>query len=446
MHRLLALGLIGVLLASCSHTAGIAPPPSPLNAAGPVYGTQVTLGPCLGEAESGVVASLATTLISTGVNRIGAAIKSAAAAETTTALARRNIEISNRGPLGPCVYVARGWFHNKRPQFPDGSNPGGTYVIDQGSRFLYDDRAPRVALWSAGLYLAATPDFFFQGRLTPAEGNRAYTVTPKLAWLKTPLVANDLRSDERSVLLSFALVPLDKPASLEKGGSTVVLGRLIPGRTREYSQEDCVGRIRQEGEGVTAVQTATNCAGAVTAADYTVLRSSAESEWFTVGMTPDRQPMTLLALVTETRSASAFLGFVSDVFSAAQAPITTALTNEFVPSAAATAAETEVGAREALLTAFDTAYGTAATAMAECIATPAVAAKRTAARVALRNLIATARRASIDVSELTDLEISADGDDPRQCNDVRKAMLPYSPGGVSRLPAVQTGASGSGTG
>lgn len=440
MRRLLICVLAGLTLGGCSHTAGSGKPPAPLVEASPVYATQVSLGPCLGDGESVLGTAFMTAVISTGVNRIGAAIKSAAASQTTTALARRNIEISNRGPLGPCVYVARGWFHNDRPTFADeGERSRSAYIVPEGSSFVYDDPADTTALWLSGLYLASTPDFFFQGRLNAAEANRAYTVVPTLAWLRDPLVANQLRSDDRNVLLSFAVVPLDKPASLEKGGSTVVLGHLTPGELREFSQETCVGRIEHRESGPAdarvGVQRSTNCAGDPEPEDYTVLRTNYESEWFAVGLTPERQPMTLLALVSETRSASAFLGYVSDVFTAVQAPLATALGNELIPATAEAVAEAETTASEALLTAYDTAYGTAATALGECVTSPAVAAKRTAARVALRNLIAAARRAGIAVPNISSLTISADGDDPAACSTARAQMESYAPGGVSRLGA-----------
>lgn len=435
MKRLTGIVLASLTLGACSHTAGDGKPLVTPSKSDLYYGSQVSLGPCLGDGESALGTAFATALITTGVNRIGAAIKSAAAGQTTTSLARRNIEISNRGPIGPCVYVARGWFHRARPNFDDASGAG--YVQSERTGFVYDDAGGRAALWGSGLYLAGTPDFFFQGQVVASEGNRAYTIVPRKAWLAEPLVANDLRSDARNVLLSFALVPLDKPATLEKGGSTVVLGRLEPGVMRNFPAQPCAGRVRTATtngpNGPINTQTAIGCDGDATGLDYLVLRSSFESEWFTVSLTADRQPMTLLALASETRGSSAFLAYVSDVFTATAPALNTALANELVPDSIAAAGEAEITASELLLTGYDTAYGAAATAFAECVAAPANAAKRTTARVALRNLLAAARRAEIPVGSLTTLQISADGDDPAQCQAARDAIVAYAPGGVSRL-------------
>nr|WP_314524974.1 hypothetical protein [uncultured Brevundimonas sp.] len=426
MKRLIALGL-ALTLAGCSHAAGTGVPPSPLARTDLIYGTQTTFGPCLG-GESAVVAAVMSAVVSKGVNRIGTALKSAAEANTSTTLARRNLEISNQGPLGPCVYVARGWFHRQPPKFAGEAGGPSAYIARAGSQtdtvYPYDRAGELGVLWRAGLYLAATPDFFFQGSVTRTTGNTAYSVRPTLAWLAEPLVANTLRSDARSVLVSFAVVPIDKPATLEKGGSTVVVGQLVPGELRRFPRETCVARMRQSAEGPTQ----SGCSGEATSEDYTIVRGAYESEWFTVGLSAERQPMTLLALVTETRDASAFLGFVADVFAASEAPISTAIQNEIIPSAAAAADETEQAASEALQTAMDTAYGTAVTALDDCIANPSLAPKRAAARVALRGFTAAARRAEHPTPDLLAVEIDLAGTDATSCTAARTSILTYAPG------------------
>src|SRR5690606_18297248 len=106
-------------LAACVTPAGRADPPGALDRSDLFYGTQVSTGPCAGESEAvSFLATLAGAVISRGVDRLGAALQSAAGKDVQTTLARRNVEMSATG-FGPCVFVVRGWFHRNNPSARD---------------------------------------------------------------------------------------------------------------------------------------------------------------------------------------------------------------------------------------------------------------------------------------------------------------------------------------
>ena len=170
------------------------------------YDTQVVLGKCTDQAEAGFLAAIASAAIAQGVNRIGDAITAAAKSETTVVLARRNVEIRKGQGLGPCVTVARGWFYRNPPSF--GPNPAkSAFAVDPNSswKFNNDGDTPQ-KFWLAGLHLAATPEFYFQGRIVTSRDNGSYTILPMFASLDRPISNTPLRpSGKRNVLVAFAI-------------------------------------------------------------------------------------------------------------------------------------------------------------------------------------------------------------------------------------------------
>ena len=176
-----------------------------------------------------------------------------------------------------------------------GTSP--TYVRDPQSRFAFDDAIAN--LQSDGLWLAATPDFFLEARFDASTDGSLLTLAPVYSYFASPIASQALRpGDERSVLVAFALSRPDKSPNLAKGqGATLVLGRMSPRTGRDYPRGD----LR-------------TCRGDCDANAGFILRSPYESDWFTIPLSEELQPLTLQVLVSETRSASAFLEFVSAVF------------------------------------------------------------------------------------------------------------------------------------
>lgn len=405
-------------LTGCTHAASQSPPPRQFAPSTLIYQTQVSNGPCVGEVEAvGFLATLAGAVISQGVNRIGKAIEEAARTDTQTALARRNLEMTAAG-LGECVYVARGWFHRSNPAAPDFPMPlERRFAFLSKSAFPVTNLETVGDLWRTGLFMAATPDFYFQGRLVPNSTRTAYTVLPILATLDRPIASNQIRSDRRSVTISFALAA--GGASAVQNGSTVVLGRIEPGRLAEFPEGTCV--VASGGEPELKA-----CPSKKDETIVRVVRTAFESEWFSPAMTSELKPMTLLAQVSETRDESRFLAFVAALFNDVKAPITTGLQHALVPELGADAAEAEITAAEAAANTHDKAVAGAVSALKECIAAPADVTKRTNARVALRGLIAAARKADMPaaVTEGHVDAITVNGSDAQPCTAALQAIQP----------------------
>lgn len=376
-----------VILSGCApHIAGIERPPAPLVPPDVYYDTQAVVGPCDASAESVVILSaIAAAVIAQGVNRIGDAIKAAGETETTVVTANRNIEINQRG-LGPCVTVVRGWFYRAPPSY----DPASPFSFNPKSHWPHEQAAEIQAYWRAGLFLASTPDFYFQGRIVSSTDKTSYTVLPVQASLDKPISSTMLRGGARSILVSFAFTEAGKPADLQKGGgSTIVLGRMEPGELITFSSANCFA------SGTGGELTPTHPIGKCPDAGKfdTLIRSPFESEWFSVLLSDKSKPMTLQALVSETRSPSQFLAFVGDVFGATKSQLTDKLQRELIPSVGDDAAEADLSAKEKLDNEADAAQGKAITDLKNCVATPADAAKRLTARSSLRSYIQAARKA-----------------------------------------------------
>lgn len=413
---IVTLTSIGVLMSGCTQAAGSKAPPRPLPVADVSYSTQVSTGPCVaGEEAVGLLATLAGAFIAKGVNRIGMGLQGAARAETITALARRNLELTDQG-LGPCIVVARGWFYRKLPTGQD------SFAINPASQFPMNSVEDVAGLWRMGLFVAATPDFYFQGRLVPNSNRTAYTVVPIHASLDRPISANTLRGDDRSMMIAFA-VSAGGASSVQGGGSTVVLGRIRPGMLTTFPPPTCVVTKRVGAQASTSPETCPQ--GPTSPVDaIRIVRADYESEWFSPSLGKDLKTVTLLALVSETRDESKYLSFLSEVFTTAQPAVTTALQNELVPELGAAAEETDLAAREAAATAYDKALVDVLAALDGCIANPSDVAKRTGARVGLRSFVAAARKADLPVSinENHIVGIEARGTTPDACLAARSAL------------------------
>ena len=377
MSRIAIVTLVlAVLVSGCTHVTGAGSPPGGLTRDSAVYDTRTSMGPCLGQAHADLPAAIASSIVASGVNRIGAALEEAAKARTDTTLAQRNVLLSNGGQLGPCVFVARGWFNS-------GAGGGGG---------LGEFAGDAVALRGLGLDLAAEPDFYFEGQVFSTRNRTVHTIAPLRTWFREPLVTSHIRGDRRSLSVSFAFVPQGKPVTTATGGTTVVIGDMEPGDSRESDAVWCamaLGGAAANGP----------CTGAEPDA-YGFVLGQEQSEWFAVELTPDLKPMTLAALVTETREPSAFLGFVAAIFKENQAAITSEAQGELIPSVADANRETELTARDQAEANYDAAWSKAATTLTTCAAAGSAPTTRLTARTDLRAFIQVARRADRVVTAL----------------------------------------------
>lgn len=230
----MAIIISTALLMSCAQIAGDQKPPALKGSNDVYYGTEVVLGPCGDGPESAILVSLVAAVVAQGVNRIGDALKAAANRDMSVALARRSIELraNNDGKFPvACVTIVRGWFHRTPIDSSGKSRQAPDLKQQDGSAWAAISGKTRPAdLWQKGLYVAASPDFYFQGFFVPSSDKSAAAIMPVVATLDEPMLHNALRPNKRRhVLLAFSLG--EKAVDLEKGGgTTMILGAMEPGQ------------------------------------------------------------------------------------------------------------------------------------------------------------------------------------------------------------------------
>lgn len=364
MRILAVASVLAVVSAGCTTITGSQGLPDGVPA-GSFYDTQAIIASCPdGAVSQGLAAAIAGAAIAKGVSRIGAAIKAAGEAETRQVVVSRNIELSRKGMKG-CLLVARGWFSPTRPL------PGVGYAGTSGTAFKYD-RDPSF-IRGQGLWLAGTPDFYFEGRFKASQNEAALTMQPVYVFRGDPIATHTLRrGTARGTVLSFAISKPSKAKDLGKGqGATVVLGKLDTNSERKFETSDnklftCDGG--DCGNGAFSLR----------------LRGIAESDWFAIPLPEEPEPMTLQVLVSETRGDSAFLKFVGEVFADVEDDLTTALQQKLIPSVGDAAEASDQAAEENALSAYEQALADAYAKLAACGAAGSDLAKAAAAKSAMR--------------------------------------------------------------
>lgn len=345
-------------LVSLAATAAMTFYQSPAFAAAPqsdyyVETTQVGVGACsfayprTNEGETKIAAALVTAAISQGVNLLVNAVADAAKAKTWSATAARNFQAKS-GNFPQCVQVARGRFYTTSPHL-------GPWADTWTGR--------KEALISNGLFLADTPDFFFEGEITASEDKSALSVRPVYSNFQRPIGTRALRPDpSRGIAVFLAITgPGGDPKLATAPAASLILGHQAPGTVKTYAEP---GKT---------------------------YRSPMESSWFTLTKADTVKPLTISALVTETQDASAYWDFISKVVGDAtvKQQLTSQLNTIFVPGAAAAEAATEASAASKAEDTADQKLAAAIAKLDACrTATSGVVTAASDARVALRAYMA----------------------------------------------------------
>lgn len=388
MQRLILLAAAAALLPGCASVHmredTASPPPYAPKAE---YATQVAVGDCIfTRQEEGALAGIASALlgnaVSAGVNRIGTALTEAAKEKTLSTKASRNLEVS-ASTFGPCVQVIRGWFH--QDPFPLGT---GDDPLADNANFLaaqsalqpdFISRQRLHTLWLRNqLWLAAPPEFLFEGRIMAAKNN-VLTIAPQYVRMDEPLFTRSLRRDPArhvAVFLSFSAPGAAVDAETNPG-ATFVIGRLVPGEARTYPDPRSIVKFTPD--------------------DRVLNRWPHESDWFTLAIGKDKEPWIATAAVTEKQSANEFLAFVAEVFDSSKATITTELQNVIVPDKRAAVKENAASAQETAASSLDEKQVGALTKLEACAQADAPNAQNASdVRSALRQLNQAARAAHRD--------------------------------------------------
>ncbi|GEM_PF-4558950 len=348
------------------------------------YGTQVTQGPCVtpGQEFFGpILSALLGTLITTGVNKIGTALKTAGDEKTWKTTASRNLDITaDEFSTGSCVQIVRGRFFTNAP--PLSRRP--TDLIDTKISASWQKLAAN------GIYVAAQPDFFFEGRLVKSTGGQALSLTPLYARLDAPIGGRALRPGQSrhiAVFLTYFAPDKAQLVTETNAAASIVLGELQPKVARDYTAAIAAGpapAANPIGGGPDAPIAHNAYVGPVDA-----------SAWFKLALVESKQPLTLGVLVTETQEADTFLKFIGGVVGsdAVTGAVSTALKNELDPAEREKARTEEVTAAATLRTEYETALASALTKTRACSTGKPSFEAIAEARGAIRTLItkATAR-------------------------------------------------------
>lgn len=278
------------------------------------YATRVTLADCsFGNKQEAflgaIIAALSSNIVSEGVNRVGTLLTEAAREETKGVTAHRNVEVTNEA-FGPCIQVIRGWFYvSPQPSPEPGSSPYSNHPkFAEAKKWLGKETinlGQFTKLWRTGMWLAAPPDFIFEGHIAPASKNNALTIVPQYIKLNEPIFKRWLRKDtDRFVTISFAFsTPVSKVDVEKNPTAAIILGNLKQGEVVKFDPP-------------TALEMIDNVA---------LNRWPHESNWFNLTVGTEPEPWTVSARVTETQGANAFLGFISSVFVSSKDTITSEL-------------------------------------------------------------------------------------------------------------------------
>lgn len=397
-------GMAALALAALPAPAAAAKKPP----AGTVDGLQIGVGPCVTEGTEffgPILSALLGTAISKGVNKIGAALKAAGGSKTWKAHGSRNVDVT-ASEFGPCVQVIRGHFFTAPPS--RGQKPQGLETLVDGGW----DRLVR-----NGLYLAAAPDFFFEGRLSrPRATVGTLTVTPLYARMSRPIGTRLLRPGKsRHVALLMTFFAPDDAALVteDNAAASIVLGEMTPGVGLDFKfsraaappqtnpvQADPAEAENSFGGGGDTTQPLATLAW---------VRPPGEAPWFKLALEKTAQPLTLGVLLTETQGANGFVKFIGEVLGdeAVTGVVTTQLKNEIVPAdretaqaAAATKAATEISE-------YETAVVTALDKTLDCSTGTPTGAAVNEARTALRTLNKKAEGRGFEALPVTDVQILA---------------------------------------
>lgn len=414
--RLIAFSLVFGLAGCAYRTPAKEEPPRELVKENVFYDTQVTIGQCAPGAESAILTALAASAISKGVSRISEALKAAGEAETQTVLSGRSIEIAE-GPADYCVTVARAWFYRDKPEYGPDVKMGSIFVKNIDSKWTQEYGSQINSFWNTGLFLAATPDFYFQGRIVSATDQSVYYIKPVFATLDKPLHTRTLRpSAQRSVVLALAI---DKRSVdlAKSGGTTLILGALAPGKAGKFARLDCAAYIA--GSESTPFCPEKNLEGL-----RLLIRSASMSEPFTLPISKKLSPLYISALVSETSDASKFMEFVGAIFSGASEKIITDLQNR-LPAMSDALESKALSDNKTLENNADTTLANAYNKLTDCIAAPAVPSKRLEAKIAARDFVNASRLAERDTALTSSIieAISAGGTTSNECEAARTLLI-----------------------
>jgi hypothetical protein len=405
-------GMTAIALASAGFPAPAAAAKKPPS--GTFESIQVAVGDCAtrgAEFFGPIISALLGTAISKGVNKIGTALQAAGNAKTWKATGSRNIDVEAK-EFGKCVQVVRGRFFTKPPSLNQKPADLETVV---GNGWL--------TLVRNGLYVAAQPDFFFEGVLDrPRVVPGALTVTPLYAKMTRPIGTRMLRPGKsRHVALFMTFFAPDTAALVteDNAAAAVVLGEMQPGVALDFRAPPAVAAVAPAPAQLNSLPAfptvGAQPSGSFAAGNDTPItpggwvRPPGEAPWFRLALDETAQPLTLGVLLTETQGANGFVKFLGEVLGseAVTGAVTTQLRNEIVPADRETARAAEATKAATLVSEYETAVVTALDKTLACSTGTPTGEAVNEARTALRTLNSKAKAKGLEALPVGDTLILA---------------------------------------
>jgi len=275
----------------------------------------------------GVLAALAASAVTTGLNYLGQALAVAGEGVVSSQVGRTNIDLQrtlsrqssndNEGdriePTSLCIQVIRAPFEAVTTSLSDCMETFPEELDDRNQidRQLCTGLVSGNRYWDS-LPLAGEYSFFFEGGIrvveTTGEGAGVFwSIVPTYVELREPLERAALRQNgdrEVAIFISFdAPGQRTSGASLpEKAGVAIVLGRVKEDEPIRFNPIEV---------------------------DLTQFAASPfESNVFSISSETMQTPLTASVLITETQGRDEFIAFLAQVFSGAQAGIASSINTE----------------------------------------------------------------------------------------------------------------------
>ena len=276
-----------------------------------------------------ITTGLISSAISEGLNLIGNMLTEAGrdSAEPTT-LATANFELKSDTPM--CLQLVRGEVFGKQPnEIPK------AVLGEQLKQKEYDKLAKNQ------LYLAAKPDFLFEGLVLKPKMIDAMTIKPTALWFNKPKERNIFsQSSDRSIAISFTFYGPGKTMTDASNTGTLLTFESVPkGRMIHIDPMERTDPYRGQPN---------------------------EGQWFTFNQAENGDPLSVAATITETRPGNKFFAFLGRVFEANKENIEQALNEALLDEKRREAEIAKRQERTALLNTLNTDIGKALDALQTC--------------------------------------------------------------------------------
>jgi hypothetical protein len=309
---------------------------------GSFHATRAVVGNCIfSQGESAIAAALISFGIEKAFNLVGGALSAAGQDKPSTYYATGNFERPINSAVRTCIIIVKGRFSNSATT--QTAEQLATSPPEWAARLDLTQALPKLAR-EHNLVLTEAPEFVMEVGFVSSKDKSAYTLRPYYAVMNKPNERPLLNfsGGKRHIAVLFSLVPPDSAFDAATNpGAEIILGQVSPGQPLTFRFPNAAIPWPQE------------------------------SRWFKIDAEKINGPVTVRAVVTETRSGSALAKFLAQAFEAVKPSLKEEAENALIPSKAKEARLAELTADAALRAAANTANQTVRASLATCVASTA---------------------------------------------------------------------------